>query len=159
MRNWVLQASAALGAGTPQKAERLSRCALEIRRQALGAGSKEAAASMCTLADALRELGRCGRLRFTVETFAWKILILSQKVRISWRHYRDSRFMLPVITEETLRRVNYRGYLPLLDIYHNASTHAHTSACGPLGKSCIRKSERPTIAGAREALESSVASI
>ncbi len=58
--NHWMQASAALGAGNAAEAERLARSALEVRRQSLGPGSKEAAAAMCTLSDALRELGRCG---------------------------------------------------------------------------------------------------
>ena len=58
--NHWMQASAALGAGYAAEAERLAQSALEVRRQSLGPGSKEAAAAMCTLSDALCELGRCG---------------------------------------------------------------------------------------------------
>lgn len=52
------QAAVALGAGQAQEAELLVRPALDIRREALGADSGEAAASLCLLADVLLELGR-----------------------------------------------------------------------------------------------------
>lgn len=54
----LLEAAIALCRGEPAGAEVAARRALDIRRRVNGAGSKEAAAPMCTLSDALRELGR-----------------------------------------------------------------------------------------------------
>ena len=54
----LLEAAIALCRGKPAGAEVAARQALDIRRRVNGAGSKEAAAPMCTLSDALRELGR-----------------------------------------------------------------------------------------------------
>ena len=54
----LLEAAIALCRGEAAAAELAAQHALGIRKQAHGAGSKEAAAAMCTLSDALRELGR-----------------------------------------------------------------------------------------------------
>ena len=54
----LLEAAIALCCGKPTGAEVAARRALDIRRRVNGARSKEAASSMCTLSDALRELGR-----------------------------------------------------------------------------------------------------
>jgi hypothetical protein len=53
-----MQAAVALGDGRPKEAELQARAALEIRREALGADSGEAAACLSLLADVLLELGR-----------------------------------------------------------------------------------------------------
>lgn len=54
----LLEAAIALCRGEAAAAEVAAQRALGLRKQAHGAGSKEAAAAMCTLANALRELGR-----------------------------------------------------------------------------------------------------
>ena len=54
----LLGATIALCRAEAAAAELAAQRALAIRKEAHGAGSKEAAAAMCTLSDALRELGR-----------------------------------------------------------------------------------------------------
>ena len=54
----LLEAAIALCRGDAAAAEAAAQRALSFRKQAHGAGSKEAAAAMCTLSDALRERGR-----------------------------------------------------------------------------------------------------
>ena len=55
----LLEAAVALCCDQAAYARDCAEQALEIRAQAHGPGSKEAAAAMCTLADALRDVGRC----------------------------------------------------------------------------------------------------
>ena len=54
----LLEAAVALCRGQAAYAQDCAERALDIRAQAHGSGSKEAAAAMCTLADALRDVGR-----------------------------------------------------------------------------------------------------
>ncbi len=60
----LLEAAVALCRGDAAAAEVAAQRALGIRKQAHGAGSKEAAAAMGTLSDALRELGRLTSFSF-----------------------------------------------------------------------------------------------